>query len=376
MRIAVNTRLLIKNRLEGIGRFSLEILSRIAQNHPEHDFLFIFDRPYDKKFIFADNVKPIVIGPQARHPFLFIFWFEVSIPFILRKYKADMFLSPDGFLSLRSKIPQLAVIHDINFEHYPQDLPKIVLWYYKKFFPKFIRKATKIITVSEFSKSDLIKTYPVDEAKVSVVYNGVKKVYAPISESEKQSVKKKYTDGFNYFLYVGALHPRKNLVNLFKAFDRYRSENNRDTKLLVVGNKMWWTADIKKAYEKMVFKSQIVFVSHQSSKELRRIYGAALALTYVSYFEGFGIPIIEAFACGTPVITSNVTSMPEVAGDAAIIIDPFDIESMANALYEIERNIILREILISRGLLRCKLYSWDDSSIEMWKAIEQIINNH
>ena len=118
MRIAVNTRLLLKNKLEGIGRFSLETLSRIAISHPEHEFIFIFDRPYDKKFIFSQNIIPVVIGPQARHPFLFVLWFEISIPWVMKKYKADILLSPDGFLSLRCKKTCIVVDHDLLFIDY------------------------------------------------------------------------------------------------------------------------------------------------------------------------------------------------------------------------------------------------------------------
>ncbi len=373
MRIAVNTRLLLKNRLEGIGRFSLEILSRVAKSHPEHEFIFIFDRPYDEKFIFSKNIIPVVIGPQARHPFLFIIWFEISVLRVLKKYRADVFLSPDGFLSLRAKLPQIAVIHDINFEHYPKDLPPLVLWYYKTFFPRFVRKATQIVTVSEFSKTDLIQTYQTKADKVNIVYNGVKTNYSPIEDAMKQEVKRINTSDCDYFLYVGALHPRKNLVNLFKSFDIYKERWKTSTKLVVVGNKMWWTKSIQEGYEQMTYKDEVVFIPHQSTKELRKIYGAATALVYISYFEGFGIPIIESFACGTPVITSNVTSMPEVAGDAAIIVDPFNIDQIVESLREIEIDSKLRNELIDRGYARCKLFNWDNSAVQMWKVLEGIL---
>ncbi|MCP4551073.1 MAG: glycosyltransferase family 4 protein, partial [Bacteroidetes bacterium] len=123
MRIAVNTRLLIKNKLEGVGWFTHETLRLITVQHPEHEFYFLFDRDYDNDFIFSDNITPIIIGPQARHPFLYYLWFEKSVPAVLKKLKIDLFLSPDGYLSLRSKIPSINVIHDLNFEHHPNDYP-------------------------------------------------------------------------------------------------------------------------------------------------------------------------------------------------------------------------------------------------------------
>ncbi|HPB25791.1 MAG TPA: hypothetical protein PLE11_08500, partial [Bacteroidales bacterium] len=141
MNIAVNTRLLLDNRLEGIGWFTFETLRRIVTAHPEHTFYIIFDRPYHKKFIFSDNVVPVVVGPQARHPLLFYLWFEFSVPRVLKRIKADVFLSPDGYGSLRCRVQQLLVMHDLNFEHYPKDLPWIISRYYRYFFPRFARKA-------------------------------------------------------------------------------------------------------------------------------------------------------------------------------------------------------------------------------------------
>src|SRR6056297_1014646 len=144
MRIAVNVRLLLKDKLEGIGWFTYENLKRITQAHPEHEFIFIFDRPYDKSFIFSNNIKPIVVSPPTRHPLLIMTWFELQIPRILKKYKADVFLSPDGFLSLQTEIPQIGVIHDINFAHRPQDIPGAFRKYYNYYFPRFAKKATRL----------------------------------------------------------------------------------------------------------------------------------------------------------------------------------------------------------------------------------------
>ncbi len=212
MNIAVNTRLLIHGRLEGIGWFTFENLKRVTTSHPEHQFFFIFDRPYHPEFIFGPNVHPIVIGPQARHPLLYYVWFEYSVKRVLKKIKADLFLSPDGYLSLSSKIPAIAVFHDLNFEHYPEDLPWAERWYYKHFFPKYARKATRIATVSEFSKSDIVKQYHVDANKISVVFNGANEQYAPLSEDQKTLALQKLTGGKPYFFFVGALHPRKNYL--------------------------------------------------------------------------------------------------------------------------------------------------------------------
>ncbi|MFN5922039.1 MAG: glycosyltransferase, partial [Bacteroidota bacterium] len=159
MRVAVNTRFLLAGKLEGIGRFTHEILSRMVKNHPEVEFLFIFDRAYDPAFIYEPNVKPVVISPPARHPFLYIAWFEWAVARILKKYKPDIFLSTDGYCTLTTDIPTTLVMHDIAFEHIPDAMNRIGMWYHKKYMPLFARKATRIAAVSEFTKSDLQRTY-------------------------------------------------------------------------------------------------------------------------------------------------------------------------------------------------------------------------
>jgi len=159
MNIAVNTRFLIKDKLEGIGLFTYETLMRITRNHPEHNFFFLFDRKFDPSFVFSDNVTPIVMWPQARHPVLWYYWFEVAIPKMLNKINADVFLSTDGFLSLKTDKKQVLVIHDLAFEHFPQHMPNLQRKYCTHFTPKFAHKADKISTVSEFSKRDILSSY-------------------------------------------------------------------------------------------------------------------------------------------------------------------------------------------------------------------------
>ena len=371
MRIAVNTRLLLKGKLEGIGWVACETLKRIVLAHPEVEFYFIFDRQPDPMFLFADNVKPVVLFPQARHPFLFICFFEHSIPRALRKIKADLFYSPDGYLSLRSKVPQVVEFHDLNFEHFPGDMPKIHLWHYKKYFPKFAKKAERIVTVSEFSKQDIVDCYRVSPDKIDVAYNGVNEVFKPLPETEKVAIREKYSGGHPYFMFVGSLHPRKNLARLFTAFDKFKQRNVNDVKLVIVGEKRWWTEPIQRAYDAMSCKDDVVFVGRLSAEELHLVTAAALASVYVSYFEGFGIPILEAFKCDTPVITSNVTSMPEVAQDAALLVDPFNEDTIAEAMAQmLDENT--RKELIEKGRVRAQDFSWDYAADVIWNSLMKV----
>ncbi|MFZ4522591.1 MAG: glycosyltransferase family 4 protein [Bacteroidales bacterium] len=375
MNIAVNTRLLIQNRLEGIGWFTYESLKRITTQHPEHHFFFIFDREYDPEFLFSGNITPVIQYPHARHPVLYYAWFELAIPKLLERLKPDLFLSPDGFLSLKTPVKSMAVFHDLNFEHYPQDIPFWTRRFYRQYFPKYAAKAVRIATVSEFSKADIVKQYKVDPQKIDVVYDGASDNYHPLTTEEKKRIRKQYSNGFPYFIFIGSLHPRKNLVNLFRAFDLFKKSNPSDVKLLIVGAKKWWTRDIDIAYNRMVFSDDVVFTGRLDADELASALGSAIALTYVSYFEGFGIPIVEAMRCDVPVITSNVTSMPEVAGDAALLVDPFDPESIAEALYKAYQYERIREELIIRGRRRKDMFSWQQTADRLWESIEKAVKS-
>jgi len=373
MRIAVNTRLLQKGKLEGIGWFTFETLQRITRENPEHEFVFIFDRPYNPEYIFSKNVTAVVVGPQARHPLLFYIWFDFVIPRVLKKHKADIFVSPDGYLSQRTKVPQLAVIHDINFVHRPEDLPWLIAKYYNYFFPRFARIAKRIATVSFYSKEDIARSLKIDYDKIDVVYDGINQIYKPIAEPEKLKIRGKYTGGAEYFLFVGALHPRKNISGLLKAFDGFKLETNSAIKLVIVGGEMHKTGDIFETYENLRFKNDVVFTGRVSTEELHDIFGAALALAFVPFFEGFGIPVVEAMSAGVPVICSNTTSIPEVGGNAVLYADPMKTDQITHAMIQMAGDEELRKSLIEKGFVQKNRFSWDLTANLLWASINRAL---
>ena len=270
-------------------------------------------------------------------------------------------------------MPSVNVFHDLNFEHYPTDLPLAERFFYRTFFKKYAQKARRIATVSEFSKTDIIKQYNPDPSKIDVVYNGANELFGPITEDEKLATLEKYTAGRPYFFFVGALHPRKNLVNLFRSFDIFKQTDKQNTVLLIAGARKWWTGEIAEVYESMKFNLDIVFAGRLETSEMRQVMGSAIALTYVSYFEGFGIPIVEAFRCGTPVITSNVTSMPEIAGDAALLVDPFNARDIASAMQKVSGDEALRKSLIAKGYERAPKFTWDKSAKRLWQTLDKVL---
>ncbi len=374
MKIAVNTRFLLKDKLEGIGWFTHEIFKRMVLNHPEVEFIFLFDRPYDERFIFADNITPVVVSPPARHPILFKIWFDYSVPKVLKKYNADIFISTDGFASLKTNIPQITTIHDLAFEHYPEHLPFKFRYYLRKFTPKFAHKVDHIVTVSTYSKEDLQQQYNVPAKKISIIYNGAHEEYKPLDPNTIDATKKEYASGKPYFVFAGALHPRKNIEKLLAAFEVFKTETKSDMQLLLIGRFAWKADGIKKALVHHKYRDDIHNYDYMNVDKLSKIIGSAFALTFVSLFEGFGIPILEAIRCNVPSITSNKTSMPEVAGKTGILVNPESTQDIATAMRQMTEDQTLRAKLIANCEAQGNKFDWNESSETFYNLIKKEIS--
>jgi glycosyltransferase involved in cell wall biosynthesis len=359
---------LLKNKLEGFGHFTNETLKRMVLNNPKVQFFFLFDRAFDKSYIYAKNVIPIVIPPPARHPILWNIWFNISVSFWLKKNQPDLFLSPDGFACLTTKTKQLSVIHDLAFEHFEDGIQQSHLKYMRKNSPKFANKVNRIATVSQFSKNDIIDKYKINPAKIDVVYNGANNLFKQISKTEKDEIKEKYSAGLDYFLYVGSIHPRKNVASLLQAFDSFKSQTNSNFKLVLMGRMAWKTSAVSNIYNQMNYKNDVIFTGYLSNEDLAKITAAAFALCYVSLFEGFGIPIIEAMKCGVPVICSNTSSMKEIGEGVTIQINPNSIESISYAMVLLCKDEVLQQTLIAKGLDKQLNFSWDKSAELLWQS--------
>ncbi|UPL50386.1 glycosyltransferase family 4 protein [Hymenobacter sublimis] len=370
MEIAVNVRFLLPgDKLEGIGRFTYETLRHLVQQHPEHTFHFLFDRAFDERYRFGPNVVPHVLGPPARHPLLWLAWFEGAVARWLRRRRPAVFLSPDGYTTLRTRVPRVTVIHDLAFEHFPQDVSPLVLRYYRYFTPRFAKASRRVVAVSEATRQDLVQTYGVGPEKISVVYNAADAHFRPQPVAVQQATRERFSAGKPYFLFVGALQPRKNLVNLLQAFDQFKAATGSSAKLLVVGRTAWKAGPIFEVYQRMHYRHDVHLTGRVTDTELVALYAAALATCYVPYFEGFGIPIIEAQACASPVITSNCSSMPEVAGGGARLVDPLSVDSIAAGLGEVHASESYRAELIQKGLQNTQRFSWAESAHLLWQEI-------
>ena len=316
-----------------------------------------------------------MIPPRARHALSFRYWYDVSLPLALRKIKPDIVIQPFGFCSMTTKYTQILVVHDLAFLHFPSFITRQHLFYYKWFTGSFIRKAKRVVTVSAFSEKDILKHYPAANGKTDVVFSAAKEKFKPIPYTRQQQVKVQYAEGYEYFLFVGGIHPRKNLLQLLKAFSLFKKWQKSNMKLLVAGRLAWKYSNLLEKLETYKHRQDVIMLDYLEEAELADITGAAYALVFPSYFEGFGVPVIEAMQCEVPVITSDTSSMPEIGGDAALYCDPDNAESIAKQMMQLYKDESLRSSLIGKGKLQASKFSWEHTANLFWESIVKAVNN-
>ena len=367
MRIGVNARLLVSATMEGMPRYIYETTRQMAITHPQDSFFLFFDRKPPRGLKFPENVHLVMVPWQARHPLIWHFWHEWMLPLYFRYYKIDVFYAGDGYMSLSTRVPTVLVLHDLAYLYYPEQIKWSSLVHYRYFVPKYLRKAKTIITVSEFVKKDLIHRFSLDESKVSVAYNAV----IPPKEPFENTVSEKWKDiigGSPYFLYVGAIHPRKNIARMIEAFHAFNSRNESRYRLLVAGRLAWKTKEIKPL---LYHTPGVVYLGMVHETEKHLLLKHAFALVYVSLMEGFGIPLLEAMQLGTPVITSSVASMPEVAGDAALLANPMNVQEITQAMDLLTNVRKVYQSLEQKGPQRAHFFQWSKSAEIIYGALEK-----
>lgn len=370
MNVAINARFLLKDKMEGIGHYTWEIIRRIIILHPEHRYFFIFDRAFDQAFIFHPSIHPIIIGPQARHPILWYWWFEKSIPKVLKDCRADVFLSMDGYCSLTTERQQVMVIHDLAYRHFPEQVPLWVRLFYKYYVPRYVQKADHLVTVSEASRRDVSDMSGIDTGLISVAYNGCRTEFRPLNGASIQKVKERLSAGEPYFIFVGAIHPRKNVLHLLQAFERFKWSSGSCHKLILVGRKAWMTEDLDRYLASMSHRSSVIWMPYLAANDLADAVAAASALICPSYLEGFGVPVLEALMCDVPVIISNRFSLPEVGGPGAYLVDPDSPEQISYAMETVLKDPDLPH-RIELGRSHRTKFDWDKSAEVIAKIIFQ-----
>ncbi|MEO6130608.1 MAG: glycosyltransferase family 1 protein [Saprospiraceae bacterium] len=362
---------MLHDRLEGIGTVTHEIMKRMVITHPEDRFDYYFDRPYQSQFVHGPNVMPHVFGPPARLPVLIRYWNKYPVQRDVKIQKSDVFFSPDGFVPLKLKTPKVSIIHDVAFYRYPQYFVPRIRDFYRRWMPAYLEHTNHIITVSHFSKSELMAAYQIPEEKISVIYNGVSSGYTPFTLEKIQKFRDGHTKGRPYFLYLGAIHPRKNVITLIRAFESFKSQNKGEDQLVIAGRASWDANDVIKAVHESKWAEDILMTGFVNGDEKKSWIASANALVYPSLYEGFGLPLLEAMASGLPVISSNSSSLPEVGGDAALYFNPMDDQQLAHHMNTISLNTIIREDLAVKGFSRVKEFSWEKAAGETYGVLSK-----
>ncbi len=370
MKIAINTRFLLPNGLEGIGRYTQEISKRLVALCPDDEFIFLFDRKFEHRYIFGENVSGVVIHPQARHPILWYWWFEKSLPSFFKKNKVDLFISMDGYCSLKSPVPTIMVIHDLAYVHYPDQIKTAARKYYQKWVPRFCKRADKLVTISRASQADLVEQYQMEKKEIGIIPNGYNPKFSPLTPEQKLATRIQFADGEKYFCTLGAIHPRKNIEGTIHAFDKYKSISKSKDKLLIIGRMAWKNEKLKNTLDNSPNKSDIKLLGYLPDEEVRFILGSSKALLFLSFFEGFGVPLLEAMQLKIPTIYSNLSVMPEIAGDTGIPVNPKDLNEVSNAMmalkdFETETVQKLREE-------KLKAYNWDRAAQLMKRYVDAV----
>lgn len=345
----------------GVYNFAKNLLLHLSKidNHNQY-FLYSFS-PIEKSFLkkLGPNMKNIVVKPTKG-------WLTIWLPIRMVRDRIDL------FLTLSQAVPPhmspltrtLGYIHDIAFEKNPE-------FYGSDYDPLHenvvnVAKKSDIIVVSaESVKQDLISLLGVDEIKIKVIPMGVRQL--PVNKHGRKNLNR------NYFLYVGALKKGKNVPSILRAFDQFLKKSHMDYELIVVGGDKWLDSDIQKTLDTISDETleKIIFIGYVKDEELAELYKNATAFVSPSFHEGFGLPFVEAMASGTPVIGSNRGSIPEVVGDAGILVDPLDSSAIAQAMQSLAKDKKLRESFAKNGLARSKGYSWERTAKEVYSLIER-----
>ena len=351
----------------GTENYSLSLISALIDSDRQNKYEIYLRKDVDFGVGSHDNIsKKIISLPRL--------WTQLGLALEVALRPPELLFIPAHTLPVlrRQDMKTVVTIHDLGYEFLPEYHKFPQKFYLNKSTVYAAKKASHLIAVSEATKQDLVTKLGVDPAKITVVYEGFdSKNYKPASKEAIKAVKQKFHLN-NYLLFVGTIQPRKNLENLLRAYAKvYRKI---DCDIVLSGKRGWLDDKIMELPKELGIGDRVKFLGYTTSEDLPALYSGAKAFVYPSLFEGFGIPILEAFACHTPVLTSNISSMPEVAKDSALLVDPYDIDSIGECIIQIISNDVLRNQLIKRGKDRVQYFSWDKCAEETIKVFEKVYN--
>jgi glycosyltransferase involved in cell wall biosynthesis len=369
MKIAYNGRFYSSPRITGVERFSKNLLKALISNDTRNEYvIFAGNKITNKEYEGYGNTTCVTCSMLSGNKIVRHLWEQCRLPGLVKEYGCDVLFNPGNTGPITGSVRSVLFVHDVSFIANPQWFSKEFRYVYGKIVPLAAKRASRVITVSRYSKSEIIKYTEIQPEKVHVVYQSIEQSFHENKDQDSDGVLARHNIGKPYILFTGSLDPRKNLDGLIKAFLKLKREHAIPHTLVVVGahNVNFSKMDYPLADNK------ILFCGYVNDADLRVLYQETDLFVYPSFYEGFGLPPLEAMACGAPVVASSTSSLPEVCGDAAVYVDPLNVDSIADGMASVLNNKGVREILIVKGKERVRMFNWEKCAEEILRIIEEI----
>ena len=359
MRIGIDARL-VHYRQAGISQYTLRLLQGLARIEGEDEFVVLQNFRGREPYIEHERfLRSPCYTPSHHRLEAYLLALEL-LPLGL-----DVFHSPDFIPPRKLRYKCVITVHDLNFLMYPHFLTSESARYYGQI-DQAVRRADRIIAVSESTRRDIVRLMGTPESKISVIYEGANPIFRRLDNKEelRESLRRKYGIDGDFILFVSTLEPRKNIPTLVRAFRQLLDDYHLDVRLVLVGREGWGFDEVFNTIEELKLEDRVLCLGRVPTADLVWLYNTAKAFAFPSFYEGFGLPPLEAMACGTPVVVSNVSSLPEVVGDAGLLIDPQEVDELTVALWRLMSDDDLREDLIEKGLRRASTFSYEKMARE------------
>lgn len=356
----------------GIGRYTRELVRALAELDQRHDYVLFAaaggKQPADTAWPSGFQMRSVPLSDRA----LAILWHRLQLPLWveLATGPIDIFHSPDFVLPPVQRAKTLVTVHDLSFIRYPQCADANLRAYLNKVVPRSVHRADLVLADSQSTKDDLVELLGVEPAKIGVVYPGVEERFRPIEDHANfEQVRKRYNLPPRFILGLGTLQPRKNFTRLIEAYSLLVT-HHPSFHLVIVGGKGWLYEEIFATVERLGLEEKVIFPGFAADEDLPALYSLADLFVFPSLYEGFGIPPLEALACGTPVITSDASSLPEVVGEAGLMVEATNVEALAQAMKQVLEEDSLREGMIAKGMEQARKFTWKEAASRLLTLYE------
>jgi glycosyltransferase involved in cell wall biosynthesis len=372
MKIGIDGRAAKWYRGTGIGTYTYQLINCLNNIDNINNYMLFIPKSFTNDICLKKNFTVNTIPPQSKTSF----WEEINIPNKIKHNKIELYHVPQNGVGLpmEKKCKFVATLHDVIPYKMPETVSERYLKIFSNYIPKIVPKCDGIITVSNFSKNDIMKTFDFPEDKIYVTHLASENIYRPLDKNiSKYIAKRYYSITEDYILYVGGFSPRKNILGLIESFNKFISSYKKPIKLVIAGAKGKSYDAYKERTDTLNMSDKVIFPGFISMEHLPYIYNAAKLFVYPSFYEGFGLPPIEAMACGIPVITSNTTSLPEVAGDGALLVNPEDRDELCESMLKVLSDENQKNKLISSGIKRAAQLSWGKTAKDTISIYNKIL---